>query len=297
MPEETETVDQNSIIICEDKRLSPMLALEAAERAIEENSENAPSGSLEAAKLLGVDPNAKETFGALLTGKKWKNGRVLRVRHLGGDPAIHQKVEDYAKRWEEFANITFEFDQAANAEIRISYHLDNRSWSYLGTDALNIDPSEETMHFGWLTSATTEEEFSRVIVHEFGHALGMTHEHEHPQVQINWNKPVVYQHYMQKLGWTKAAVDQNLFSHYSKEETQFSQYDPESIMHYPIPPQFTTDGKEVGWNRYLSNTDKNFIAGAYPKANPVPGEAFPPEGVSISQPVSEEREYLKAKWG
>ncbi|WP_051505832.1 M12 family metallopeptidase [Mesorhizobium sp. WSM2561] len=254
--------------VCLDVYVPQLDLLKAAELAIAENPENAPSGDMDAVRKVGVDPSSSfEAFGAVLTGKKWQPGRTLRVRHLDGDPQIHAKVEHYAKMWEPHANLTFAFGNDAGAEIRISYHNDNRSWSYIGTDALAIEPDKETMHYGWLHTTTTDEEYRRVIVHEFGHAIGMIHEQSHPEISIKWDKPAVYRHY-ESRGWTRAQVDSNVFFKYSTLVTQFSAYDRTSIMHYPIPPEFTTDGVAVGWNTNLSAMDKAFIGSIYPKSQP-----------------------------
>lgn len=266
--EDANNVDLSSIKVCEDKLLPPALLLEAAERSIIENPENAPSGTADAARLLGVDSAALETFGAVITGKKWKNGRVLRVRHLDGEANARALVERFSKLWERYANITFSFVNSGDAEIRISYHLDNRSWSWLGTEALAIPADQETMHYGWLHPTTTEEEARRVIVHEFGHALGMIHEHQHPDAGIQWDEPVVIRYYTQRLGWSEAAVRSNLFARVERHETQFSGYDQRSIMHYPVPAEFTRNGVAVGWNTDFSETDKGFIASVYPKPAP-----------------------------
>jgi serralysin len=273
MANEPEKLDLSSIKVCEEKMLPPGLLLEAAERSVVENPENSPSGSADAARMLGVDSAALETFGAIITGKKWKNGRVLRVRHLDGDAATHAKVEQYARRWEDFAGISFSFVGSGDAEIRISYHLDNRSWSWVGTEALAIPAGEETMHFGWLLPSTTEDESRRVILHEFGHVLGMIHEHQHPTAGIRWDRKVIERYYTEVLGWTLAAVKNNLFTRIAAAETQFSAYDPQSIMHYPVPPEFTLDNVAVGWNTDLSDTDKRFIASVYPRPTPAAAPA------------------------
>ena len=64
--------------------------------------------------------------------------------------------------------------------------------------------------------------------------------------------------------WSKADVDFNLFERYSQHITQFTQFDRESIMLYPVPNQFTIGDFEVGWNTRLSATDKQFIGTIYP---------------------------------
>lgn len=268
--------------VCLDKPLPQSDLLIASELAIEENPENAPTGTIEAAKKMGINSATSfEIFGAVLTGKKWRAGRTLRVRHLDGDPAIHRKVEKYAKEWEQYANVILQVAAAGEAEIRISYHLDGNSWSVIGTDALTVAEPHETMHYGWLDKSTREDEVRRVVLHEFGHALGMIHEQSQPLNPIKWDKPAVYRHYEQ-LGWSKEKVDFNVFEQYSKEVTQFGAYDETSIMHYPVDAEFTTDRKAVGWNMVLSQTDKEFITQQYPK--PVDLSAALPAGIASAPP-------------
>ena len=45
------------------------------------------------------------------------------------------------------------------------------------------------MHFGSFTSATSETEYRRMILHEFGHALGFIHENQSPNANIACNDP------------------------------------------------------------------------------------------------------------
>jgi hypothetical protein len=261
--------------VCIEKTLSPQLVLDAAERAIGEDPQNASVGQVVVERRFGLEPSAAEKFGALLTGKRWKNGRTLRVRHLDGLPVIHAKVESFARLWEQFANLKLEFVARGGADIRISYQLDGQSWSYVGTDALSISEPELTMHFGWLTPHTDDVEVRRAVTHEFGHALGMIHEHLHPMHKINWDRQAVYDYYIKRLKWTKALVDFNLFAAQSRWDTQFNEYDPASIMHYPIPAEFTIDRRPVGWNTDISSSDKIFISQIYPKIAPKAAMSMP----------------------
>ena len=158
---------------------------------------------------------------------------------------------------------------AGPSEIRISFKQ-RGYWSALGTDALvkeYFPLAEPTMNFEGFTMATREAEYSRVVLHEFGHALGCIHEHQSPAGGIQWNKDAVYR----SLGgppnnWDKAQVDHNVLSRYSKEQTQFTTFDPHSIMLYSFPKEWTLNNMEFTTNSALSDTDKSYIAASYPKA-------------------------------
>lgn len=249
--------DIKNIHVCVDKRVPLELADKAEEVAIKENPANAP----------GKDPNANTKM-ALETRTMWKNGRTLRVHFLDGPSEAREKVKKYAKVWSEHANIRFDFVDDPDAEIRISFEADPGSWSAVGTDALLTEwfpPGTPTMNFGWLTPDSDEEEYSRVVTHEFGHALGCIHEHQGPSANIRWNKPVVYRYFKESQDWSEEDVDNNLFDRYSQEQTQFTNFDPKSIMIYEIPAEFTLDGTSYPSNTRLSETDINFIGQQYPK--------------------------------
>ena len=124
------------------------------------------------------------------------------------------------------------------------------------------------MNFGWFTDRTPDYEIRRTTLHEFGHALGLIHEHQNPLQNIQWNVEKVYTYYAQTQGWSRQDVDQNLFRKYSSTQTQFCRYDPLSIMHYSVPKQLTLDGFEVRWNYQLSVEDKGFIGRMYPFKGP-----------------------------
>ncbi|KAL8376465.1 hypothetical protein RB595_007520 [Gaeumannomyces hyphopodioides] len=209
-------------------------------------------------------PGVGEMGLALPVGSMWKPGRTLRVKILNGSEKIRGKVRQYANVWTEYANIKFDFVDSGDAEIRVNIDSSRGSWSYVGTGCLTIAADKQTMNFGWLTDSTTETEFSRVITHEFGHALGCIHEHQSPAASIPWNKPLVYEYYQKTQGWNTAQVDTNMFQLYSSTTTQFSAFDPSSIMLYAVPASLTTNGFSTGWNTQLSETDKAFIAKAYP---------------------------------
>ncbi|KAF2260859.1 zincin [Lojkania enalia] len=196
----------------------------------------------------------------------WPNGKRLRVKFLrGGSQKVRNKVMFYAQQWEQYANIDFRFVESGPTDIRISFDWGEGSWSYIGTTNSRIPENEPTMNFGWFDNNTRDQEFSRTIIHEFGHALGCIHEHQSPNVTINWDKSKVYEYFAGPPNyWPPGDVDRNLFSKYDIATTRASAFDDRSIMLYFFPPELTTDGKGSSNNVILSPTDKEFIGMIYP---------------------------------
>jgi tyrosinase len=82
-----------------------------------------------------------------------------------------------------------------------------------------------------------------------------------------------------------------LFQRYSQDITQFTEFDRESIMLYPIPNDLTIGDYEVGWNTALSACDKEFIGTIYPMGEPPVVElpvGAPPTAAAIGRHEEED---------
>jgi hypothetical protein len=190
----------------------------------------------------------------------------LEVGFLEGDPGLQREILSVASEWSRHANVVFlrSGRRVEDCEIRISFSRPG-SWSYVGKDRVGLTSRDPTMNFGWLTPRSTQEQIRRVVLHEFGHALGCVHEHHHPRGGIPWNKRAVYAWYRKHRQWDKKKVDEQVLYRYDRTLTVHSTFDRDSIMIYPIPPEHT-DGKfRVGLNLELSSTDRSFIRKMYPR--------------------------------
>lgn len=243
--------------ICIDRVVPDELlpAQEAAEKSVLSTLDD--QGAIPASKM------------AIVRLKKWPNGSALRCRFLDGSTTQRKRVEAKAQQWEQFANVKLQFVASGDAEIRISFSADAGSWSALGTDALierYFPKFQPTMNYGWLKDDSPDDEYSRVVLHEFGHALGAVHEHQSPRARLKWNRAEVYRVFSGPPNfWSKADIDFNIFKRYSILTTNSTEFDPDSIMLYGFPASMFLDGKGTRSNKLISDRDKQFIAEMYPK--------------------------------
>ncbi|MCO6565085.1 MAG: hypothetical protein J6581_06545 [Apibacter sp.] len=198
--------------------------------------------------------------------KKWNVGQTIKIKFLNGNSFLQDKVKQFASEWLKYANLNFEYVASnQDADIKINFDNSGGSWSYVGTDSKYIAQNTPSMNFGWFTNYTSDTEFSRTIIHEFGHALGLHHEHQSPTANIQWNKEKVYEYYGGAPNyWSKETVNHSIFEKYSSTTTNYSSFDSQSIMLYSFPASLTLDGWSSGWNVVLSPMDKRFISEQYP---------------------------------
>jgi len=203
--------------------------------------------------------------------KLWINGSVLSVRFMEGTDDQRDQVMQQAKLWTEHANLTFEFGDKPDADIRITFDDDDGAWSYMGTDAKNIPQDQATMNLGFLEGGTA--------IHEFGHAIGLGHEHQNPDGGIEWNEDEVISDLSgPPNNWTESQIRHNVLDRYSRDQIRGTKYDEDSIMLYGFPRSWTVDGSGTRRNSTLSDTDMSFIR----SAEAYPGVADPqPEAVQI----------------
>lgn len=206
---------------------------------------------------------------AVINLKKWDNGHTLRCRFLDGSKTQQTKVKGQAQIWEDYANLKISFVDAEDAEIRISFQADPGSWSAIGTDCLvasYFPQYQPTMNFGWLRDDTDDGEYERVVVHEFGHALGCIHEHQSPTEKLKWNKQAVYKTFSGPPNyWSKADIDSNILEKYSPKGISATAFDIKSIMLYQFDGSLFTDHKGTPSNTHLSQRDEEMITQMYPK--------------------------------
>lgn len=213
--------------------------------------------------------------------KQWVNGSTIRIRFLSGTARQKDMVRDIAPEWTKYANLNFEFTDDPRAEIRVTFDENDGAWSYMGTDNSSIPVQAATLNLGWQDQA--------VILHEFGHMIGLAHEHQNPEGGLIWNEEVVIRDLSGPPNyWDEATIRHNVLEKYSADQIHGTAFDPESIMLYAFPDDWTKNPGGTQENTKLSQMDKDFVRSA---------KMYPGRGTTTPEPQAVELPILQGTSG
>ena len=127
---------------------------------------------------------------------------------------VHMIKRVILERIKPIVNLNFKFvTNPSTAKIRVGFFKKSGVWSYVGKDDLKISPFDDkgvivyTMNFQWFDIVT--------VLHEFGHMLGMIHEHQSPfGEQINWNYEVLHKWAAEIPRWSVEETNQQIVNKY-----------------------------------------------------------------------------------
>jgi hypothetical protein len=214
-------------------------------------------------------------------GLAWKNQKVVTVAFQGGSDPLYALIESTAQEWKRVGgqlDLSFRDEQgryrhwtnadtlrAANIRIAFNEGEYGGYWSLLGVLAKNVEPNQPTMNFEgfaktlqryfdgqnaseWLT--TYEH---TTILHEFGHALGLGHEHFHPQCQRDLNIGAIIRLLSDEQHWSEEVsrfqMEAEYFAKIVREGSPQDarvvitrDVDQRSVMLYLFPDQYYLSG-------------------------------------------------------
>ncbi|WP_299243063.1 hypothetical protein [uncultured Aquimarina sp.] len=208
-----------------------------------------------------------------ISDKLWPVGKTLKVKLDGASPMLKEKIKNIANEWTLYANIKFDFVEHGDPEIYVKFDPEGGYRSLIGNQSVDFLTrigydiiSRGTMNLA-VNDETSDLELRRVVLHEFGHALGFKHEHQNPTAGVPWNIGAVYDYYHSAEGWDRDRTRRNVLKKLDKTETQYSHFDPLSIMIYPIHNDLTIGNFTTTNNYDLSDMDKSFASVLYPFPN------------------------------
>lgn len=228
---------------------------------------------------LGPSTADQATRSIIVNSSKWPLGYTLKVCFYEGGPQARQAIAAEAQKWLAGVNLKMDFGAApalrtcaAQAgpnnlyeDIRISFRGAGH-WSFIGVDGHRwTGPTMNLQNYDVLPAL---DGYSKaVVIHEFGHALGLHHEHQSPGSPCDgeFNLPAV----KQLTGWNDQQIKTN-FAMLERNSSVYTwgPYDPTSVMMYSLPIQVLYKGAQskcwVQQNYQISSDDRSSLRQAYP---------------------------------
>jgi hypothetical protein len=164
-----------------------------------------------------------------------------------GIPGIEDEVMKIASRWSDkiLLKLSRSKDNDPSADIRVTFKGPGQYFSLIGTQSKQ--GTAPSMNLGFRPGSqdwTRPEERRRLVLHEFGHALGLHHEHKLASMGLKMAEVVNY--YAPRLpGYTRSQIESQ-FTALSENEIdpKFKEFtknpDPDSIMMYEFPANLST---------------------------------------------------------
>jgi Astacin (Peptidase family M12A) len=214
----------------------------------------------------------------------------LRVCFYGGGQEARETIRDLASEWEQPDNsIRFDWGKKGFRDcektaakrlmhIRVAFS-EPGYYSMVGTGSILMpDRAANSMNLEGFGAMSRDEIMSKydgylagTVRHEFGHAIGLNHEHQSPKAScekdFDWDS--IYKEFEgPPNNWDKATIDSNLRQE-SDPDIVSTKYDPLSIMKYYYDAKMFKNGDKSacyteGENKEISALDRKTVAFMYP---------------------------------
>jgi hypothetical protein len=203
--------------------------------------------------------------GVALKTALWPQFSTVRISLMGMTKEQEKFTKDNINKWAPYINLKLEFTKELDGDIRIKADNDvSGGYSYFGTAGKQtVGAGEPTMEIGF--KGGFNEFNAGTVLHEFGHALGLVHEHQHPDNTLDLDFDRIRTIYAATN--QPGSVDEN-FAPFDSRDVVSSAYDQASIMHYSIPETYLNSGHRVEEGNELSEGDKQFARELYPIPRP-----------------------------
>lgn len=247
------------------------------------------------AERVGIAPDILSSARTLyVTAAVWKKS-VITVCFWNGVADVRKVVANLASKWSETAKFDFSFGEKKGeyqtcqsehtADIRVALDHENAekrllygakedprgNWSRVGSFASEYSKPFISLNLG-TPGKVGSQSFTRAVLHEFGHALGLKHEHQRELCEGWFN----YEQIAKDNGWDVEKAKANVKALPTSSGSGYATvgpYDRDSIMQYNFAANWYVNklGNPCKRDRDIYTLSPRDIAGIetlYGKRNP-----------------------------
>lgn len=204
-----------------------------------------PSQQANSDRTTSAPVHNRNKRGSASTKKLWPQNSVIKIGLVGMSKDQEKLVKDSINKWQPYVNLKFEFT-AKPEEATVRVQMDStlpkgEGWAWIGTDSTKYP--DNTAHVT-ISSNGSSEEIESAALHEWGHVLGLEHEHERAHI--------IQKPHPDKEGLT-LNLDGSLIS---------GPLDENSVMYYKFT--YNEKGEKEFAVQEISEEDKKFVSTLYP---------------------------------
>ncbi len=256
--------------------------IEAAAFACQVNPANEPMmpamGLWSAAIGATTSAMADQAFRAAMTtkywGPDWKSRSIACTDRASSD--FMTKLVYYANKWGEKSGVKFHAHAGGNwqdADVRVN-RGSGGYYCYLGTDNARIPRNQHNMNLERFAVSTPDREWERVVPPEFGHYLGMPHEHMRPEIVDLLDPAKTIAVFGREQGWSPQQIRQQILTPINPATlVDMTEADLDSIMTYSFSGACTKSGRPIMGGSKINANDFILIGRLYPRTAPPPPPA------------------------
>jgi Astacin (Peptidase family M12A) len=281
------------------------------------------AGMKEATALMeaggAADEQSKGTFVRLF---QWPASiPKLRVCFFGGNQEQRETIRKLASEWEGPDNsIKFDWGKkgfrdcekagaSLTMHIRVGFDEPGFFSAYGSLSVFTRGNAEKSLNLEGFDKMTAKQIMTKdggywagTVRHEFGHAIGLFHEHQSPKstCEDDFDWDAIYKTFSQPPeNWDKAKIDSQL-RRLTDPDIDSTRFDPLSVMKYYYDPKMFKNGKESSCyvpqpNNVISELDRKTVAFMYPPRAQSRAERFEADRAMIKAALAKAEENGAAK--